>query len=77
MTFAQLHFFMEGIKERELEAWRHTRFIMWSNIAPNSKRKITPEQVLKIRRDTPKGRPISAEEYKDLKSKWYGQTAKA
>jgi len=77
MTFAQLHYFIAGVKERELEQWRHTRMIMWSAIAPNSKKKLRPEQILKLPGDVKKGRQLSADEYNALKSKWYSKAGKA
>ena len=49
MTFAELHFFIEGFEYREREEWKRTRMTTWGALAPHQKRGFTPKKVFKIK----------------------------
>jgi len=48
MTFNEFAHYIEGQNNRELAELSNTRLIAWSNLAPNSKRKIKPQDVISI-----------------------------
>lgn len=77
MTFAQLHFFLQGIRNKEEESWRHTRMLMWASMQPHTKKTLRPEKIIKLSSDIPKGKPISKERYQELIDRYYPDLPKA
>lgn len=70
MTFSQLHFFLKGKRDNDLEQWRIARWMVAYVTAPHVKNPKQPHQILPLENDTV-SKPMSAEKYKELKSKWY------
>lgn len=77
MTFSQLHFFLQGRKDDRLEGWRQARWMVSYITAPHVKTPLKPHKILPLDGDIVLKEQLSAEEYNELKSKWYNNTAKA
>jgi hypothetical protein len=54
MQFYELDILLENLNYCVRSDWEMTRNIMWSNLAPMSKKRIKPKDVLELPFDTPK-----------------------
>ncbi len=51
MSSGEFYVYLDGYHERNENAKENTRLIMWSAIAPHSKKKIKPKDLIPLSRD--------------------------